>query len=173
MKQARKAVFDFQICNHNYYLADLLKRKDDRQPLLPDHKIVIIDEAHKLKDAAEQMYGSTVHENDLHHLMKRIITVEVKKKSQKILKNRRNEVLALNQIIFDELVDRIPADQLTEETERFPAEITHRIVLLLKKQLLTLQELIPLMTYKERQYVIDLKKMLDALKTFISLDHIC
>lgn len=173
MKQARKGAFDFQICNHNYYLADLLKRKDDRQPLLPDHKIVIIDEAHKLKDAAEQMYGLAVHENDFHHLMKRIIPVEVKKKSQKILKNRCNEVMALNQMIFDELVDRIPVYQLTEETERFSAEITHRIALLLKKLLLNLQELMPLMTYKERQYAIDLKNLLDAFKTFISLDHIC
>lgn len=173
MRQAKKGAFDFQICNHNYYLADLLKRNGGRQPLLPDYKIVIIDEAHKLKEAAEQMYGSAVHEIELHHLMKRIIPSETIKKSQKILNNRCNEALALNQMIFDELVDRIPAYQLTEETERFPAERSQRIIALLKKLILNLQELLPLMTYKEKQYAVDLKRLIEALRTFTVVDHIC
>lgn len=173
MKQAKKGTYDFQICNHNYYLADLLKRKDGRHSLLPDHKIVIIDEAHKLKDAAEQMYGSSICENELHHLMKRLMPADAKKKGQKVFKNRCSEVMALNQMIFDELVERISKHLLTEETEKFPAEITQRISALVKKLIVNLQELLQIMTYKERQYEIDLNNMVEALKTITSVDNIC
>ena len=49
--------FDFQIANHNFVLADILNRKSGRKRLLPDAGIRIFDEAHKLLDAARQMYG--------------------------------------------------------------------------------------------------------------------
>jgi len=72
MKQARKSTYNFQICNHNYYLADILKRKDGRRSLLPEYQMVIIDEAHKLMDAANQMYGSIINEHEVYLLMKKI-----------------------------------------------------------------------------------------------------
>ena len=48
---------DFQIANHNLVLADMLSRKGGRNRLLPEHGILIFDEAHKLPEAAGQMYG--------------------------------------------------------------------------------------------------------------------
>jgi hypothetical protein len=52
--------FDFQICNHNYYLADLFKRNNKQRPLIPHYQALIIDEAHKFLPAAHQMYATTV-----------------------------------------------------------------------------------------------------------------
>lgn len=44
-----------QICNHNYLLADAVHRQKGWNPLLRDYQALIIDEAHCLPDAAQQM----------------------------------------------------------------------------------------------------------------------
>ena len=45
----------FQVCNHNYFLADALNRMRGYAPLLPAYRGVVIDEAHKLAAAAREM----------------------------------------------------------------------------------------------------------------------
>ena len=47
---------DIQICNHNYLLADASHRLEDRPLLLRSYQALVVDEAHKLPDAARQMY---------------------------------------------------------------------------------------------------------------------
>ena len=44
-----------QICNHNYLLADALHRQKGWKPLLRDYQAMVIDEAHRLPEAAQQM----------------------------------------------------------------------------------------------------------------------
>ena len=44
-----------QICNHNYLLADALHRQKGWKPLLRDYQALVIDEAHSLPDAEQQM----------------------------------------------------------------------------------------------------------------------
>ena len=167
MKQARKSTYHFQICNHNYYLADIFKRKEGRRSLLPDYQTVIIDEAHKLMDAAIQMYGTTIDEYEINHLMKKISHANVKRKSQKDLKNLTSEVMALNQMFFDVLADQIPRDAFSEDTEKFPTINNSRIRTLLKKIVFKIHEISKKMTYTERQFQIDLKAVLDGLNVFL------
>lgn len=62
--------FPFQICNHNLLLADAIHRNTGRSPILPDACAVIIDEAHKLPDAARQMFGTTLEAGDVHSLIR-------------------------------------------------------------------------------------------------------
>ena len=62
--------FSFQICNHNLLLADAIHRGTNRDPILPDACAVIIDEAHKLPDAARQMFGTTMDARDIHGLIR-------------------------------------------------------------------------------------------------------
>jgi len=167
MKQARKSTHHFQICNHNYYLADILKRKDGRRSLLPDYQTVIIDEAHKLMDAANQMYGTSINEHEINHLMKKISPTNVKKKSQKDLKNLTSEVMALNQMLFDALTEQIPDKAFSDDTEKFPTELTSRVTTLLRKMVFKIHEIGKKMTYTERQFQIDLKAVLDGLSVFL------
>lgn len=58
----------FQICNHNYLLADAEHRLKDFTPLLQDYQMLVIDEAHKLTEAAGQMYGSEIGESEWNEL---------------------------------------------------------------------------------------------------------
>ena len=51
---------DIQICNHNYLLANASHRQEDRPLLLRSYQALVVDEAHKLPDAARQMYTETL-----------------------------------------------------------------------------------------------------------------
>lgn len=85
-----------------------------------------IDEAHKMMDAAEQMYGVLIIENEIQKLMKQVMPWNTKKKEQRELKNRCNEVMAINQMLFDELIEQIPDNSYSEDTDRYPTFITAR-----------------------------------------------
>lgn len=68
LKEAGRNGIDFQIVNHNMALADILSQKGGRNRLLPEHRVLIFDEAHKLLDAARQMYGVGFENMELERL---------------------------------------------------------------------------------------------------------
>ena len=61
--------YPFQICNHNLLLADAIHRSTGRRSLLPVGCAVVIDEAHKLPEAARQMFGTTLEAKDIRNLI--------------------------------------------------------------------------------------------------------
>jgi ATP-dependent DNA helicase DinG len=69
IRRAQTLGYDFQIANHNLVLADVLSRKNGRKSLFPSRGVVIFDEAHKLLDAARQMYGMTFENVELERLV--------------------------------------------------------------------------------------------------------
>ena len=72
LEDCAEGSFPFQICNHNLLLADAIHRGTGRSPILPDACAVIIDEAHKLPDAARQMFGTTLDARDIQALIKNL-----------------------------------------------------------------------------------------------------
>lgn len=66
--KAQNLYHDFQITNHNLVLADVLSQKRGGKGLLPHSGAVIFDEAHKLPDAARQMYGTEFDSMELERL---------------------------------------------------------------------------------------------------------
>ena len=68
LKEARSAEIFVQICNHNYLLADAAHRLLELRPLLNDYRALVIDEAHKLPEAARQMYGQSLSAEDFREL---------------------------------------------------------------------------------------------------------
>ena len=57
-----------QICNHNYLLADAYHRAEGYKPLLADYRALIVDEAHKLPEAARQMFGKKLCMDDIQEM---------------------------------------------------------------------------------------------------------
>lgn len=80
-KECMYSGYYFQIANHNYVFADLMSYK----PLLPQYKVIVFDEAHKLYDVAKQMYGCYLAESEFAELIKYI--AESKADSLKELNN--------------------------------------------------------------------------------------
>lgn len=69
MEVCASARYQVQICNHNLLLADAIHRSVGRRPLLPEYSALIVDEAHKLPEAARQMFGITLTAGDLRSLI--------------------------------------------------------------------------------------------------------
>ena len=59
---------DIQICNHNYLLANASHRLEERPLLLRQYQALVVDEVHKLPDAARQMYTETLSAQDMDDL---------------------------------------------------------------------------------------------------------
>lgn len=56
---------DFQVTNHNMYLISQKTKTDDHPPLLRESCFVVVDEAHKFKEAAEDAFGERISEKDI------------------------------------------------------------------------------------------------------------
>ena len=57
LEEANGRRVTIQICNHNVLLADATHRQEKWPRLLKNYQALVIDEAHKLPEAAAQMYG--------------------------------------------------------------------------------------------------------------------
>lgn len=62
----------FQICNHNLLLADAIHRSQGKRPIFPEHSIIIVDEAHKLPEAAREMFGMTLTAGDIQSVINQL-----------------------------------------------------------------------------------------------------
>ena len=65
---SKKEEVFIQICNHNYLLADAMHRMNEYRPLLADYRALVVDEAHKLPEAASQMYGRSIGREDVQEI---------------------------------------------------------------------------------------------------------
>jgi len=162
MKQARKSHYHFQICNHNYYLADLRKRRLNQRELLPDYQLTIVDEAHKLSDAASQIYGTILIENTIHRLMKGMV-----QKS-----NMVKETISTNQMLFDALKESIPNEAYSDETEKFPVIMSPIIKAMINKLISNLQTIQKKTGPSNRQLSYEFSEALKHLRVLLVQDNI-
>ena len=65
LEESKKQDVFLQICNHNYLLADAFHRREEYKPLLTDYRALVVDEAHKLPEAARQMFGKNLCMDDI------------------------------------------------------------------------------------------------------------
>lgn len=72
LKTCDKGQFLFQICNHNLLVADAIHRSEGKRPIFPEHSIIIVDEAHKLPEAAREMFGMTLTAGDIQSMIRQL-----------------------------------------------------------------------------------------------------
>ena len=72
LKTCDKGQFLFQICNHNLLVADAIHRSEGKRPIFPEHSIIIVDEAHKLPEAAREMFGMTLTAGDIQSVINQL-----------------------------------------------------------------------------------------------------
>jgi ATP-dependent DNA helicase DinG len=134
MKNAQTGRFDFQVCNHQYLLADLIRREQEAKPLIPNYQAVIIDEAHKLEQAAQGMYGTVFSNREIPAITRYIRTLTLAdKKLTQYLPCYGDKLMALNNQLFMELCGGLPASGFfNDETERFQALYTDKAKTLIR-----------------------------------------
>ncbi len=122
LRESSDASLDFQITNHNYFLADVLHRADGRRPLLPHYQMVIIDEAHKFLDAARSMYGMELTNAELPALATEIHAFTTDKSFSGVNVHRLAKKLEeQNAKLFRRLNANIAGLDADDDAERSPA----------------------------------------------------
>ena len=103
LNEAGRKEIDFQIVNHNLVLADILSRKGGRNRLLPEHRVLIFDEAHKLVEVSRQMYEISFSNMELERLAVSIRHAVGKCMEKKRILLQCEEMLRWNALFFERL----------------------------------------------------------------------
>jgi len=120
MEHVQSNKHDFQVCNHNYFLADVLRRAENGHPLIPHYQAVIIDEAHKFITAARQMYGVELSSLAVPGVVDSVLGFVYRKgESGEDARELALKLAGQNERLFQLLNDNIPTDSVDEETERY------------------------------------------------------
>ena len=107
LKASQSGDVSVQICNHNYLLADAEHRYTGIPPLLKDYRALIIDEAHKLPEAARQMYTKTLSAEDMNELCT-LLTRERQGFAAQNLKDKFTALFTLLRASSTQNLQRIP-----------------------------------------------------------------
>ena len=94
---------DFQVTNHNMYLMSQKTKTADHPPLLRESCFVVVDEAHKFKEAAEDTFGERISEKDIHRYVNSVRILCSPKNSRDKYKEFLNNLLKVTEDLFDSL----------------------------------------------------------------------
>lgn len=97
---------DFQITNHNMYLAAQKGKVLKNKNIIKESCFVVVDEAHKLKEAAETTYSETLTQEDIPEYLNAIKTLCEKRVNIHQYKQEIVSALKLNEELFS-LIRRI------------------------------------------------------------------
>jgi len=122
--QAQSAMIDIQVCNHNYLLADTLRRTDEQRPLIPNYQSIIIDEAHKFLSAARSMYGVELSSLTLPEVKSGINDLNFKnEEAERFSRKMAKKLFDEGNRLFRGLTSQAEDNGTGEESDRFTADI--------------------------------------------------
>ena len=83
VNRARKNAMeaDIVVVNHHLYFSDLTLKDDGFGALLPEHKVVVFDEAHSLAEIASVFFGQTISSSQITDLLTDIARTEIEENS--------------------------------------------------------------------------------------------
>lgn len=173
MNDARSDRYTFQICNHNYYLADALRRKKGLKPLLPNYKAVIIDEAHKFEAAAEDMYGISIDKSEVMDMINRIRHKHIRVSQDQSIQVITKEAVRLLESVFSELKGQLTEELVDELNEQYPIKLTSSMKSELNRLRLNLLHLSEMQPTYENLLITYLNRVAGDIELLISDQGIC
>ena len=95
---------DFQVTNHNLYLMAQKSQFDDDHPtLLRRSCFVVVDEAHKFREAATDIFGERINEKGILRYVNGVKLLCGFPNSKTLYNDCLNRLIALNSELFDSL----------------------------------------------------------------------
>ena len=123
-KQVQSSGIDIQVCNHNYLLADVINRSDDKQSLIPNYQTLIIDEAHKFLSAARDMYGNELSYMSIMHVVQLVQSLKFNKGlEQKAIYKITGSLAKESARLFNRLEKLAGTGDIEDDTDRYKAVI--------------------------------------------------
>lgn len=93
---------DFQVTNHNLYFMSHKNKKRDKMTLLHSD-FVVLDEAHKVKDVAQDIFGEQLCEKDIEKFIRNVKNLCNKKTDPKEYKKWIEKLATENKELFAEI----------------------------------------------------------------------
>ena len=106
---------DFQVTNHNMYLMSQKTRSDDFPPLLRSSAFVVVDEAHKLKEAAQDTFGERITEKDIERYVNAVQLLCSPTANKEKYKTYLHEAVCENTSLFNSLRRKRHPNDVDEE----------------------------------------------------------
>lgn len=160
LEEANGRRVTIQICNHNFLLADATHRQEKWPRLLKNYQALVIDEAHKLPEAAAQMYGRRFSVQDGENLCRLLEKNRCTHTAQQL----RERLTALQAAFFsDEGVDTVTT--FCPDDKQKAALLSERTVL---RQAVTIRTTKPLPAWLLHR----LRESADILQLFIEQNRI-
>ena len=159
---------DFQVTNHNQYLMSEKLGAKDQTYLLKPSEYVIIDEAHRLKEAAADVYGERLCERDIPKYINEVKTLCADENRRNEYRNSISIALKLNIRLFEIIRGLIRSDD---------REDGHGTILAIDTELATLVRQLSntiesLEASRNHSSVVHGRYILHTLDTFISSSKI-
>lgn len=172
----KSSIHDFQVCNHNYYLADTIKRAKGKHTLIPKHSVAIIDEAHKLSDAAMQILGKRFSSENI-TVMTNILSSNLKGNKVYLItaKKKLNNLCDLRTKFFMSLGSKINLDAVENETSQISIYIGNyekMILLHMLEVIESIRKYCVVEISKNRSLVMMFEEIKEQIETFYHTDKI-
>jgi len=106
---------DIQVTNHNLYLTSQKMRSEINGRLLQSSAFIVIDEAHKFKDAAQEVFGARIDEKEVNVYLNTIKCNRNKSIPAITFQETMQECAVLNQKLFGLLQLEVNAEDKDEE----------------------------------------------------------
>ena len=111
--KTKSSDFDYQVTNHNMFLTSLKTVEDIKNPtrnILCPSWLVVIDEAHKLKNAAEDVFGVRFDEDAVRDYATIVKTMKREYTDARDYKLAINDLLKANDALFSALREKTQED---------------------------------------------------------------
>lgn len=104
-RASESEMIDYQVTNHNLYLTSQKLRRETANPdaILLSSDYIIVDEAHKLKEAAIDVFGNRLSENDIPAFVKSVKAHCNAEGSHEFYHKWLDKLINLNTELFDHL----------------------------------------------------------------------
>jgi len=159
----------FQVCNHNYFVADLIHRTKNMKPLLPNYRAVIIDESHKLEESVKSLYKCSLEKQEFLNLFlrlrKALRSCGGLELGDDILKN----VTRYANNLYDEIDSRTDGS-IDGNSKEYAISSYKHMVSHIKAIALSLQEVKDILVQRRAtQLVYRIDSLLDKMLSFVTL----
>lgn len=123
-EKAQSAEIDFQICNHNYLLADTIHRTKEQRRLIPNYQMLIIDEFHKFFDTARSMHSLEFSSLTLSAIRDRVRVLNLRHETtEKLAYEAARKLSHESNRLFVELSETVLNDEDNEQAGRFAVKV--------------------------------------------------
>jgi len=161
----------FQITNHNLFLTSLRLLKEEGSSLISNSGYVIIDEAHKLKEAAQDVFGESICKTDIPKYLNSIKFLCKDGKRLSLYKELLAVANNYNHLLFSYLTEKQPLEDTDLDQDKL-FDIDINIIKLLKRIINTLFELECLRDQLPGNISNTGKRLINSLSVFIEPQNI-